>query len=148
VYVVVDKVELEPSTDAPDRIKIWGSFVRMEDTAGNKYGKPVEGYVYLGLGQGKEAADARAEWKKWQKAAGTGKVLAVGACHRAGSLLTVTVRKSDEKATKPDADYTPGHLTDLDAGRGRVQEPTVKDLLAFVKERQEAAKSAARSSRK
>ena len=31
MYVVVDQVVLEPNADAPERIKIQGSFVRLED---------------------------------------------------------------------------------------------------------------------
>jgi hypothetical protein len=137
VYVVVDKVTLEPSADAPERIKIRGSFVRVKDVRSYEYGKPAEGYVYLGLGAGKEA-ETRAEWEKWRKAAGTGKVVAVGSCGEAGSLLTVTIRKSDERPARPDATYTPGHLGargDLYVGRDGEREPAVRDLLAFVKGR-------------
>src|SRR5262245_12573057 len=73
VFVVVDKVTLEPSADGAERIKIEGCFVRLEDVRDYKYGKPVEGYVYLSIAPGKEK-ECRAEWEKWQKAAGTGKV--------------------------------------------------------------------------
>jgi hypothetical protein len=131
---------LEPSGDAPDRIKIQGSFVRLENAEKYKYGKPVEGYVYLSLGEGK-VAESRAEWAKWQKAAGTGKVVAVGSCGEAGTLLTATIRKPDEPAAKPDAAYTPGYLGrigDVTVGRDAEREPPVRDLLAFVKERQAA----------
>src|SRR5262245_66077890 len=83
VYVVVEKVTLEPSADAPERIKIHGSFVRLEDVNNYKYGKPVEGYVYLSIEPGK-AAECKAEWAKWQKAAGTGKAVALGSCGRDG----------------------------------------------------------------
>src|SRR5688500_13053339 len=86
-YGVVDKVVLEPADGTPDRIQIRGSFVRLDDVQAYKYGKPVEGYVYLSLAAGKEA-ESRAEWEKWRKAAGTGKVVAVGSCGEAGALLT------------------------------------------------------------
>ena len=109
VYVVVDKVTLEPSDGAPERIKIWGSFVRLENVDRYEYGRPVEGYVYLGLGGGGEV-ESRAEWERWRKAAGTGRVVAVGACGRAGSLLTVAIRKPDERLARPDATYSPGHI--------------------------------------
>src|SRR5262245_30623444 len=88
VYVVVDKVVLEPSADAPERIRIEGSFVRLTaDTRDYEYGKPVEGFVYLSLDKSKEK-QSKDEWAKWQKAAGTGKVVAVGSCREAGALLT------------------------------------------------------------
>jgi hypothetical protein len=140
VYVVVDKVTLEPSAGAPERIKIAGSFVRVDGARSYKYGKPVEGYVYLSLGEGRQA-ETRAEWERWQKAAGTGKVVAVGSCGEAGSLLTVTIRKPDERTTKPDAVYTPGHLGTrgyLYASGDGVREAPVRELLAFVKERRDA----------
>jgi hypothetical protein len=150
VYVVVDKVTLEPSAGAPERIKISGSFVRLEDVDAYRYGKPVEGFVYLGLGAG-EQAEARAEWGKWQKAAGTGKVVAVGSCGVAGSLLTVKIRKPDERPTKPDADYTPGHLEVRGGlyveGNGEREAP-VRALLDFVKQRRAAGAVAGQPPRK
>ena len=90
VYVVVDKVVLEPNADAPERIRIEGCFVRQTEELLREmkekglpwektYGKPVEGYVYMSIEPGKEK-ECRAEWAKWQKAAGTGKVVSVGAC--------------------------------------------------------------------
>ena len=110
MYVVVDKVTLEPSADAPERIKIEGSFVRLlEDTRRYEYGKPVEGYVYLSLDAAK-AKESKEEWAKWQKAAGTGKAVAVGSCREAGSFLTVKIRKPGERVDKPDATYTPEYL--------------------------------------
>ncbi|HET6572179.1 MAG TPA: hypothetical protein VFG68_01140 [Fimbriiglobus sp.] len=149
VYVVVDKVALEPSAGAPERIKIAGSFVRVEDVRSYKYGKPVEGSVYLSLAKGQEA-ETRAEWEKWKKAAGTGKVVAVGSCGEAGSLLTVTIRKPDERPTKPDAAYTPGYLErfgQLYVGRDLEREAPVRALLDFVKQRHAAKAVAGQSPR-
>ena len=136
VYVVVDKVTLEPSADAPERIKIEGTFVRATNDR-YEYGKPVEGYVYLGLDVGKAKA-TKEEWAKWQKAAGTGKAVAVGSCNRAGALGTVTIRKPGERADKPDAVYTPeylGVIGQLYADGNWEREKPVRDLLAFVKAR-------------
>src|SRR5688572_10102612 len=82
VYVVVDNVTLEPS-GFPERIRIEGCFVRLEKGERSSYGKPVEGYVYLSIQPGKEA-ECRAEWARWQKAAGTGKAVAVGSCGDGG----------------------------------------------------------------
>jgi hypothetical protein len=141
VYVVVDRVVLEPSADTPERIRIEGTFVRLQDVEEYRYGKPVEGSVYLGIETGKEA-ESRAEWARWQKAAGTGKVVAVGDCGRAGSLLTVKIHKPGERVGRPDAAYTSGHLGELDAGRGDTPHAPVRDLLAFVKAREQARKAA------
>src|SRR5215467_8838263 len=105
VYVVVDRVVLEPNADAPERIRIEGCFVRQSEDLLREmkekdlpweraYGKPVEGYVYMSIEPGKEN-ECRAEWARWQKAAGTGKPVAVGACVLGGSLLTVKIRKPE-----------------------------------------------------
>jgi len=153
VYVVVDKVVLEPNADAPERIRIEGCFVRQTEELlremkekglpwAKTYGKPVEGYVYLSIEPGKEK-ECRAVWAKWQKAAGTGKVVSVGACTVGGSLQTVKIRKPDEKTTRPDAVYTTDYLEaggqhyveGQDATFGLLFVP-VKDLLAFAKARQ------------
>jgi hypothetical protein len=155
VYVVVDKVVLEPNADAPERIRIEGCFVRQTEELlrelsekgipwESTYGKPVEGDVYMSIEPGKEK-ECRAEWAKWQKAAGTGKVVAVGACVLGGSLHTVKIRKLDEKTTRPDAVYTTDYLEA--GGQSYVEDDgeratfglrfaPVKDLLAFAKARQ------------
>jgi hypothetical protein len=135
VYVVVDKVTTEPGAGAPERITIHGSFVRLENVPDYTYGKPVQGCVYLSLEAGKEA-ECRAEWAKWQQAAGTGKAVAVGSCGRAGSLLSAKIHKPGERAGKPDAAYSTGYLGaigQLYADANWEREPPVRDLLAFVK---------------
>src|SRR5262245_33151537 len=140
VYVVVDKVTLEPSADGAERIKIEGCFVRLEDAREYKYGKPVQGYVYLSIEPGKEK-ESRAAWEKWQKAAGTGKALGVGSCGEAGAFLTVKIHKPDERADKPDAVYTSdllGRFGGLYADGDLARESPVKDLLAFAKAREQA----------
>ncbi len=146
VYVVVDKVVLEPSADAPERIRIEGSFVRVENAQEYKYGKPVEGFVYFSLDKGKEK-ECKAEWAKWQKAAGTGKAVAVGSCNRAGAFSTVTIHKPGERADKPDAVYTPefmGVIGQVYADGDWEREPPVRDLLAFARARGKTAKPADR----
>jgi hypothetical protein len=139
VYVVVDKVVLEPNADAPERIRIEGSFVRFEKDKEYVYCKPVEGYVYLSLKPGKEK-ECREEWTKWQKAAGTGKVVGVGSSLKAGSFLTVKIRKLDEKTDRPDAAYTTdllGHFGNMyTEGEWELESP-VSDLLAFTKARKQ-----------
>src|SRR5262245_11036159 len=153
VYVVVDKVVLEPNADAPERIRIEGCFVRQTEELlrelkekglpwGKTYGKPVEGYVYMSIEPGKEK-ECRAVWGKWQKAAGTGKVVAVGACTQAGSLRDVKIHKPGEKTTRPDAVYTTEYLeaggqsyVDYDGETFGLRFAPVKDLLAFAKARQ------------
>lgn len=136
VYVVVTKVVLEPSASAPERIRIEGSFVRLESRTDYTYGKPVEGFVYLDIATGKEA-ECRAEWAKWESAAGTGKAVAVGSCGDGGCFLKATIHKPGEKVEKPDAAYTTELLGrfcgKLYADGDVVKESPVKELLTFAK---------------
>lgn len=147
VYVVVDKVTLEPSAEAPVKIKIEGCFVRQEEEKNRqessgrlKYRKPVEGYVYLSLLPGQEK-ECRAEWARWQKAAGTGQMVSVGWCHEAGNFLTVKIHKLDEKTDQPDAVYKTnydgahGLYTDWKPEELDLLDTPVADLLAFAKSR-------------
>jgi len=138
VYVVVDKVTVEPSAESPERIKIEGCFVRLEKAGDrHEYGKPVEGYVYLSIKPGEEK-ECRAEWTKWQKAAGTGKAVAVGSCGDGGAFLTVKIRKPGETADKPDAVYVPERLErwgGLYADGDLARQAPVTDLLAFARAR-------------
>ena len=137
VYVVVDQVTVE-SSDGPERITIRGSFIRLNDREEYKYGRPVEGFVCLWLDDSK-AAECRAEWKQWAKAAGTGGAVAVGSCGYAGAMLKVAIHGLGVKATGPDATYTVGHLEAFDPpGKGWSEEKPVKELLAFVKDRRAA----------
>jgi hypothetical protein len=135
MYVVVDTVVMEP-TDAPERITIRGSFIRVNDGPGRDYGPPVEGFVTLKLDPAKAAA-SRTEWKKWAKAAGTGKVVAVGICHDGGSMLQAKIHKPGEKPGAADAVYTPDHLTDIEppTGGNWSDQAAVKTLVKFVQDR-------------
>jgi hypothetical protein len=149
VYVVVDKVVLEPKGDAPDRIQIWGSFTRIENRSYDHYSKPAYGYVYLSIDGAKEA-ECRAEWAKWQQAAGTGKAVAVGSCGEAGAFLKVAIHKPEEKQSKPDAVYVPEQLErfgDMYA-RGEYDKTAhVKELLSFAKQHRDEAQAAERALR-
>src|SRR5262245_1966878 len=96
VYVVVAKVTVDTS-GGPERVTIRGSFVRLTGGPKYEYGKPAEGFVCLGLDE-KKAAECRAEWKEWAKAAGSGKVVAVGMCGEAGTLLTAKIHLAGDTA--------------------------------------------------
>jgi hypothetical protein len=144
LYVVVDKVVLEPSVDAPERIRIEGSFVRVQTPERYEYGKPVSGYIYLSLEAGKEK-ECRAEWAKWQKAAGTGKVVNVGSCGQAGTFLATPIHKLSEPVNKPDAAYSTGQLGvfgNVYAEGGLARQAPVQELLDFVKAREQSGAAA------
>lgn len=136
MYVVVEKVVLEPSAGSAERITIKGSFIRQKER-GTDYGKPVEGYVSFSLDKDR-ASPCRTEWRKWEKTAGTGKVVAVGMCGVAGSFLTAKIHESGERAAAPDTAYTPGHFTGIDppVGGNWSDQPPVNSLLSFVKDQQ------------
>lgn len=133
LYVVVDDVKVETS-GGPERVTIRGSFVRLSDVQKYEYGKPVRGFVCLGLDE-KKAVECRAEWKLWAKMAGTGKVVAVGTCAECGTLLTVKIHEPGDKTAGPDATYSPGFLGKPESiGQGWSDQNAVKALLAFVEE--------------
>lgn len=143
MYVVVDKVVIEPEKRVPGWIQIWGTFTRTErsvDKAGNAsmvFTKPVYGYVYLSLPKNHDSKLIE-ELKDWEKAAGSGKAVAVGSCGDAGSMLKVPIRLPNETINQPDAIYTTEFLRlwgDLYASGQLANQPEVKALLKFSKER-------------
>jgi hypothetical protein len=105
--------------------------------------------VFLSIDAAKEM-QCREEWIKWQKAAGTGKAVAVGSCREAGAFLNVAIHQSEEKPSKPVAVYVPDQLErfgDMYA-RGEYDEtPHVKELLRFAKQHRDEAQAAERARR-
>ena len=144
MYVVVDKVVIEPEKRVSHWVQIWGTFTRTErsvDKAGKEvieFSKPAYGYIYLSLPTDK-STELSKELEDWQKAAGTGKAVAVGSCGDGGSLLTCAIHQPKETVTKPDAAYTSGILKrfhdDLYANGMFNEQQEVKALLKAVKER-------------
>ena len=105
VYMLVDKVVFEPSSDKPDRIRISGVFIVAEQTPDNStvYSAPQRGYLYFGLPKGNEEL-ARREWADLKSVAGTRQVVGLGSSW--GTLARV--RKLDEDAKPPD-NYSMGN---------------------------------------
>jgi len=97
IYAVVDRVVLEPSPDAPERIQVWGTFVIAQPRA--TYGPPERGYLYYSLRPGKEDL-CRREWADFKKIAGTHQIIGFGA--RWGDDGRGRVRKATEKPASPD----------------------------------------------
>src|SRR5437870_673605 len=54
IYAFVDKVVLEPSEGAPERIQIWGGFALAEGN-GYQYAPAERGFMYFKLKPGKES---------------------------------------------------------------------------------------------
>jgi len=76
VYAKVDRVVLEPSADAPERVQVWGVFsVAVRDDP-NSYRPAARGYLYYKLPSKPEAA--RREWNDLKQIAGSGQIVAFG----------------------------------------------------------------------
>jgi hypothetical protein len=98
IYAIVEKVVLEPSGAAPQRVQIWGAFAVADQTRrGDHYLPPARGYLYYTLKPGEEAA-CRAEWSDLKALAGTGRAVGFGSRW----LPKARVRQADEKAESPD----------------------------------------------
>jgi len=112
IYALVDKVVLEPSDNAPERIQIWGTFIISTAEFGGNYNQPVHGYLYFSLPSGKEQL-ARTEWSDLKKIAGTGQAIAFGSRYQ--QMKThARVRKAGDKAESPDTYPTDMGLRKLD----------------------------------
>jgi len=98
VYAVVDKVTLEPSDTAPERIQIWGAFALADEKDGSTYGPAQRGYMYYTCPQGKESI-CRKEWADLKSVAGKGTGVGFG---KRWEKTTGRVRKTDDKASSPD----------------------------------------------
>jgi hypothetical protein len=96
LYAFVDKVVLEPSDTAPERIQIWGGFA-LAQGGGDNYAPAQRGYMYFKLKPDKETI-CRNEWVDLKSVAGTGKIIALGVRHGNNG----TVRKPEVKAENPD----------------------------------------------
>jgi hypothetical protein len=76
VYGVIERVVLEPNSEKPERIQLWGWFELSNPTT-RLYEKPKRGCLYYSLAEGKQDV-CRAEWKDLEKSAGTGQCVAFG----------------------------------------------------------------------
>lgn len=100
VYAVIDKVAIEPSDAAPQRIQIWGAFALADQKSGSLYGPAQRGYLYYSCPAGQEST-CRTEWDDLKSVAGKNTGVGFGARYRD----TGRIRKADEKPASPDV-YT------------------------------------------
>jgi hypothetical protein len=96
VYARIDKVVMEPNSEAPERVQVWGVFALASASDGQSYQKPARGYLYFKLDRDPKLA--RNEWNDLQQVAGTGQIVAFGA--RFGGAMRL--RKKDESPQNPD----------------------------------------------
>jgi hypothetical protein len=125
VYALIDKVEMDPNADQPERVRIFGVFSVAKDRV--TFQAPQRGYLYFTLSGQKDVI--LREWADLKAAAGTHTVIAFGGSSFTGSFSTVPrVRNPDEKPDAPDP-YV------LGAGLSKIRPDTdyapVKALLEF-----------------
>ncbi len=106
MFAMVDRVII--STDSyPPRIQIWGTFVRTASASEMEFQAPTYGYLHL---RASEDPNCYREWKLWQSAAGTGKVVAIGSCHAAGDFHSYAIHSKSDPIGEPDGVYQVGQL--------------------------------------
>jgi hypothetical protein len=97
IYAIVDRVVIEPSEAAPERMQVWGAFAFSHPEDRRYYMPPERGYFYYSLTPGK--ADAcRKEWRDIKAVAGTGEVIGFGD----RNTLKGRLRKAAQKPESPD----------------------------------------------
>jgi len=97
VYARIDKVVLEPTADAAQRVQVWGVFAMAKPNDANDYLPPARGYLYFALAANPQAAQK--EWADLQSVAGTGQIVGFGSRWE----LKARVRTGDEKPDQADA---------------------------------------------
>jgi hypothetical protein len=97
VYAVVDKVVLEPSDTAPQRVQIWGAFALSDGQRGSNYKPAEKGYMYFTCEPGRESI-CRNEWTDIKSVAGKDSGIGWGYRYSPAGR----VRKADEKPANPD----------------------------------------------
>lgn len=97
IYARIDKVILEPSTTAPERIQIWGAFAIASKEDRNSYEPAQRGYLYFSCKPGKEEV-CRKEWADLKAIAGTDEVIGFGG----RDLTRPRLRKAQDKVADPD----------------------------------------------
>jgi hypothetical protein len=98
IYAFVDRVVLEPSEAAPERIQVWGGFALAKTENRDDYRDAQRGYLYFKLRPGDEAV-CKKEWADLKSIAGTRQIVAFG------SRLwepQPKLRKPDAKVENPD----------------------------------------------
>ena len=76
VYAKVDRVVLEPNSEAPNTIQIWGVFSVAQRNNPNDYLPAAKGYLYYTVSG--NAYVVRREWSDLKRVAGTGELVAFG----------------------------------------------------------------------
>ena len=122
VYARVDRVVLEPTPDAPDRIQVWGVFSMAKAAFGDDYLPAARGYLYFKLSD--SPVMTRKEWADLQRVAGTDQIVAFGSRY----TLEAQVRKAGDRPSNPDPYVISIGLTKVS---GRTQYAPIRALLDY-----------------
>ena len=102
VYGIVEKVVLEPSASAPERIQVWGAFAYADIAVGPAaFSAAKRGYMYFRLPAGATPAaieTIKKEWTDLQSVAGTGQAIAFGKWGYIGGFGGL---QPDTRSTRP-----------------------------------------------
>jgi len=128
VYAVVEKVVLEPSDAAPQRVQVWGAFSMAEKDNADNYGPAQRGYLYYSCPAGQESV-CRSEWADLKSVAGKNTGVGFGGRYKDSGRL----RKADEKVASPDS--YPIQMGIVRMTGFRTSLPVVDRLKAALKER-------------
>src|SRR4051812_34376557 len=131
IYGIVEKVVLEPSDTAPQRIQVWGAFA-LAELKGSTYQAPQRGYLYYTCPAGQESI-CRNEWADLKSVAGKNAVVGFGMRYKP----TGRVRKADERAASPDPYPIEMGITKVDnpADRGSETAKVIEALKPAAKPR-------------
>lgn len=128
VYTVIEKVVLEPSDAAPQRIQIWGAFALSDRKSGSNYGPAQRGYLYYTCPEGQETICHR-EWADLESVAGKETGVGFGGRYKENGRL----RKADEKPAAPDGYPIEMGIIRLSAGHESL--PVIDRIKAALRER-------------
>jgi hypothetical protein len=128
VYTVVEKIVLEPSDAAPQRIQIWGAFALSDQKSGSTYGPAQRGYLYYTCPEGQETV-CRKEWEDLKSVAGKDTGVGFGARYKP----TGRIRKADETPATPDVYPIERGIIRLSAGHDSL--PVIDRIKAALRQR-------------
>ena len=128
IYTVVEKIVLEPSDAAPQRIQIWGAFALSDQKSGSTYGPAQRGYLYYTCPEGQETV-CRKEWEDLKSVAGKDTGVGFGARYKP----TGRIRKADETPATPDVYPIERGIIRLSAGHDSL--PVIDRIKAALRQR-------------
>ena len=128
VYGIIEKVVLEPSDTASQRVQIWGAFALADGKSGSTYGPAERGYLYYACPAGQETT-CRKEWDDLKAVAGKDTGVGFGARYKP----TGRIRKADDKPESPDVYPIQFGVVRLSAGHDSL--PVIDRIKAALRQR-------------